>query len=146
MSNLIKFQDYPSTETPLNAENLNHNFNELNKQNTFLEEEQVIGTWLGKPLYRKIISMNIPTTATDGTLVSSEEAHNIENMDTFYIKNSFFIDNQGVSFKIPAVTMGTTTNKVRVDLTKSALRAFNTVSYWSGFTLYAVVEYTKTTD
>ena len=26
---LIKFQDYPSTETPLNAENLNHNFNEL---------------------------------------------------------------------------------------------------------------------
>lgn len=29
--NLIKFQNYPSTETPLNAENLNHNFNELNK-------------------------------------------------------------------------------------------------------------------
>ena len=28
---LIEFQDYPSTETPLNAENLNHNFNELNK-------------------------------------------------------------------------------------------------------------------
>ena len=27
--NLIEFQDYPSTETPLNAENLNHNFNEL---------------------------------------------------------------------------------------------------------------------
>ena len=26
---LIKFQDYPSTETPLNAENLNHNFNEI---------------------------------------------------------------------------------------------------------------------
>ena len=26
---LIEFQDYPSTETPLNAENLNHNFNEL---------------------------------------------------------------------------------------------------------------------
>lgn len=26
---LIEFQDYPSNETPLNAENLNHNFNEL---------------------------------------------------------------------------------------------------------------------
>lgn len=26
---LIEFKDYPSTETPLNAENLNHNFNEL---------------------------------------------------------------------------------------------------------------------
>lgn len=27
--NLIEFKDYPSTETPLNAENLNHNFNEF---------------------------------------------------------------------------------------------------------------------
>lgn len=27
--NLIEFKDYPSTETPLNAENLNHNFNEI---------------------------------------------------------------------------------------------------------------------
>ena len=30
---LIKFQDYPSTETPLNAENLNHNFNCLAEKN-----------------------------------------------------------------------------------------------------------------
>ena len=31
--NLIEFQDYPSTETPLNAENLNHNFNYLAERN-----------------------------------------------------------------------------------------------------------------
>jgi hypothetical protein len=31
---LIEFQDYPSTETPLNAENLNYNFNELAKNGT----------------------------------------------------------------------------------------------------------------
>lgn len=30
---LIEFKDYPSTETPLNAKNLNNNFNEL-KNNT----------------------------------------------------------------------------------------------------------------
>ena len=30
---LIEFQNYPSTETPLNAENLNHNFNELAEKN-----------------------------------------------------------------------------------------------------------------
>ena len=35
--NLIKFQNYPSTETPLNAENLNHNFNELNKKGNFIK-------------------------------------------------------------------------------------------------------------
>jgi hypothetical protein len=57
--NLIEFQDYPSTETPLNAENLNHNFNELNKANTYSTEEQVIGTWAdGKPIYRKIASFD----------------------------------------------------------------------------------------
>ena len=30
---LIEFKDYPSTETPLNAENLNYNFNEVNTKN-----------------------------------------------------------------------------------------------------------------
>lgn len=29
---MIEFKDYPSTETPLNAENLNHNFNELKRK------------------------------------------------------------------------------------------------------------------
>ena len=30
---LVEFKNYPSTETPLNAENLNNNFNEVNKVN-----------------------------------------------------------------------------------------------------------------
>ena len=29
---LIEFKDYPNTDTPLNAENLNHNFNELQEK------------------------------------------------------------------------------------------------------------------
>ena len=30
---LIKFKDLPSTDTPINAENLNHNFNYLAEKN-----------------------------------------------------------------------------------------------------------------
>lgn len=144
----MKKINFVNNEAPyLNAENLNQMQDNIEEAiGNYSTKEQVIGTWLDKPLYRKVLSMNIPTTATDGTMVSSEAAHNIANMDIYYIKNNFFIDNQGVSFQIPAVTMGTTTNKVRVDLTKSVLRTYNTVSYWSGFKLYAVVEYTKTTD
>lgn len=40
----------------------------VNKLNTYSEEEQVIGTYLGKPLYRKVITGNI---ADDTTLVSN---------------------------------------------------------------------------
>ena len=144
----MKKINFVNNEAPyLSAENLNQMQDNIEEAiSNYSTKEQVIGKWLDKPLYRKVISMVIPTTATDGTMVSSEATHNIENMDTYYIKNSFFIDNQGVSFQIPAVTMGTVTNKVRADLTKNVLRIYNTVSYWSGFTLYAVVEYTKTTD
>lgn len=35
---LIEFKDYPDTSTPLNAENLNNNFNELNKA---IEQEKL---------------------------------------------------------------------------------------------------------
>jgi hypothetical protein len=30
---LIEFKDYPNTETPINANNINNNFNELNEKN-----------------------------------------------------------------------------------------------------------------
>lgn len=46
---LIEFQDYPSTGTPLNAENLNHNFNEITALiETFNEMKTITlnGQWM----------------------------------------------------------------------------------------------------
>lgn len=72
--NKIDFQNLPSTETPINAENLNQMqtnieeaVNESSKEK-YSTDEQVIGTWInGKPLYRKVIETTTPTVATDGT-------------------------------------------------------------------------------
>lgn len=63
---LIEFKDLPNTDTPINADNLNHNFNELNKANTYSTDEQVIGIWIdGKPIYRKVIDIGTLPNATN---------------------------------------------------------------------------------
>ena len=53
---LIEFKNLPDTSTPLSAENLNNNFNELNNRGIYSTEEKVVGTWIdGKPIYRKVV-------------------------------------------------------------------------------------------
>ncbi|MBQ8044717.1 MAG: tail fiber protein [Clostridia bacterium] len=50
--------------------------NEINEINTYSTEEQVIGMWIGKPYYRKIINVNNLAIADGVTL-----EHGIENID-----------------------------------------------------------------
>lgn len=61
---LIEFEDFPSTNTPINAENLNNNFNELNDYNSIKIRFSTSGNY------------SIPTTDANtklpfGTIVSS---------------------------------------------------------------------------
>lgn len=61
---LIEFKNLPDTSTPLSAENLNNNFNELNNRDVYSTEEKVVGTWInGKPIYRIVYSINVTETS-----------------------------------------------------------------------------------
>lgn len=85
---LIEFQDYPSTETPLNAENLNHNFNELNKDNIYSTEETFTGKyWIdGKKIYRKVVT---------GTITSAHTKINLSHDNIINISGKILGDNGG---------------------------------------------------
>ena len=90
----IIFEDLPSTKTPLNAENLNkiqdnienainkinNEIISINNKSVFSTEEQIIGTWFGKPLYRKNLSKTI-TSSTNADLGSINDVDYINVVD-----------------------------------------------------------------
>ena len=112
--------------------------------------------WIdGKPIYRKVLQVTLPSTSTQGTYVSgytaigatvdtgirvfgiiSNEANGIVEQ---YVILPFETDNSGVQFMINP-------NSRSVVAEKNTVRTFNSNPAWSGKTAYVVVEYTKTTD
>ena len=79
----IIFENLPSTNTPINASNLNqlqtNVENEFNKITNYSTEEQVIGTLFGKPLYRKTFRL---------TNIGTEQSLGLENVDDIFFDAS----------------------------------------------------------
>ena len=171
----IRFEDLPSTNTPINAENLNklnnvivsseepttgeevwidnvnkkihtktnngyeefYNEEEHNKVN-YSTSEQRIGTWLGKPLYRKVFEIS-NISGTDMNFGTGLTGINVVDIRGF-LKSS---DGSG-SLPIPFI-LGE--DYLYVNTTsKGAQIRIRTNDTWSGFILFGTLEYTKTTD
>lgn len=138
---LIEFQDYPSTETPLNAENLNHNFNELNKNNIYSTEETFTGKYWtdGKKIYRKVIT---------GIISTGTKNHNISNFGEITNFYGHIIKSNGKQEFIPRMVLS------NPELYGIAIGDFSTTGFYIEFgSNYTNVqkgvltlEYTKTTD
>ena len=84
----IEFKDYPSTETPLNAEILNRLQDNIeNAINNYSQEEQVIGTWIdGTPVYRRIVEYRFGEANTDNVIT------NIPNLKRFIKIDGYWVD------------------------------------------------------
>ena len=139
---LIEFKDYPNTSTPLNAENLNNNFNELNRANIYSTEEQVVGTWMGKPLYRKVIIANNISISNATTIATG-----ITNADTITecrgkFKNSY----SGLTLTYPLVQNSGTILSCNFLNGDIVFQGNETYSSSSDRTHIFTLEYTKTTD
>ena len=103
-------------------------------------EEQVIGTWFDKPLYRKTVEL--------GTLPNNSEkqiAHNINNLDILVNCYGTAKDTNGNIFVFPNVDNDGLKCSVRLVADSTNLKVV-TGSDRSGFSGYATIEYTKTTD
>lgn len=110
--------------------------------NVYSDEEVVVGTWFGKPLYRKCFVINFSTPVT-GETVLIDFAANIINLE-----------------KIPKIDTITTTNDGNVYYGNYSYNTYGIYYYLNNaftFTRYygttkkvskveLVVEYTKTTD
>ena len=119
-----------------------YNANAINKlvKDVYSEKEQVIGTWLGKPLYRKVYVIN-HTGTTDITV-------NDIDFDTAYINgNSFFI-NDVYHIKY-GYASSANTDWSRAYIKKDSRQIFlelGTTYSNKELTSYVIIEYTKTTD
>ena len=113
--------------------------NYVNGLETYSTSETRVGTWIdGKPIYRKIYTISL---GSDSNIF---EAHNLSNLDKFWINN-------GISFvyksdeSIPANWYYSSSDWARTWLTNNHIR-FRSPSNLTGRTLYITIEYTKTTD
>lgn len=113
--------------------------NNIDRLHTYSEEEIKIGTWLGKPLYRKTINF--------GALLNNAEKeveHNINNIETV-VKIYGFTTTGVLTFPIPLAS--TTPTSSIYCFERYGKITVGTGSDRTEYTkTYMTIEYTKTTD
>lgn len=136
---LVTFEDLPSTNTPINANNLNNNFNELNNANIYSASEIKIGTFLNKPLYRKVIDCGqLPNTTL------KDVSTGLSNVIVQNIYGKAYNSGTGNSLPLPYVTIGTA-GGVMLAFNSNNVR-IQTDTDRSGWTGIVILEYTKNSD
>lgn len=113
----------------------------VNKLNTYSEEEQRIGTWLGKPLYRKVVTATTPSEINVGTDIYNASSLNIDMLVN--IKHALkgewneFASNDTVFSFFSRINLSENTRQITCKITDEAYTNKN---------FYLILEYTKTTD
>lgn len=152
--NKIDFKNLPDTTTPLSAENLNllqdnvedgisdgvseaKSYTDTKVLETYSTTEQVIGTWLGKPLYRQVISTTTPSSTSVDTIGTITNIDKIVKLDGFITYS-----NQQVPLTFAYST--TVLNAIMIEGTN--VRCKITANAYLNCPCIVIAEYTKTTD
>lgn len=134
-------------EPKLSVRNSNGVYEEFAKKSeeVYSTEEQRIGTWIdGKPLYRKIVNAQFGTVV-QGTETTVEV--NLKNVD-FILVDKYWLDRKTAS---SVINQGYVTDALYLGYTSfsnsnTTLRFRTKQSWVSNTAIYAIIEYTKTTD
>lgn len=128
---------------------------EIKENNEYSTEERRIGTWIdGKPLYRKVIQTTTPTVTANGT--SAWQQVVMQNVKFGRVTDCQMLSNVANGTLLSPITRSTlaaglnqfisvsfvnnTSNNTGVFQIESSSTTYN------NRTVYAVIEYTKTTD
>lgn len=119
-------------------------------ENVYSTVETRIGTWIdGKPLYRKVFTGDGPTSANVWTLIPNSSISDIDAIVRLYGSLS---DDRGVTYTIPVANGQSSCIVVysKQYLPNSGLRVGVSLnanaSSFLNLQVYAMIEYTKTTD
>lgn len=147
----INFKDLPLTETPINSNNLNLLQDNIEEAiENYSLEEQVIGTWLEKPLYRKVVTYNnAEAIGATNTTTTVNIPHNISNIG-LVVNHKLIMDKvNNIQYMFPAYNGDSTVKKgtviSEIHSTAVLMRIIND-TWGAGKTFYIILEYTKTTD
>lgn len=141
----IDFKNLPDTSTPYTAENFNqlqtNVENAINGVAEYSTEETIIGTWLGKPLYRKVIYVSEIDCSTAGFKYVQ---HGVSNVD-IPVKIDYILNaksNQPTTYNnvITAFAIERASDGVSSSI-RFYVGAWDNIKDW-----YFIFEYTKTTD
>lgn len=118
------------------------NDNDISK-GTYSTNETRIGTWMGKPLYRKVLS----TVGLAGE-TKKAIAYNITNPDKIWIVGGFTYSDRRV-VTLPMVGYdGDLTQKIDVwvETQENVVKLYSNGGWGNDWTFYVIINYTKTTD
>lgn len=112
---------------------------------TYSTNERVIGTWMDKPLYRKVIQYkNSSTIGATGTSTEISIPHGISNLGQVTRRDLNNEANQTFPRAAGSSSITSWTGLVLVSSTDAIMRIVNDT--WGPRTWYVTLEYTKTTD
>lgn len=117
--------------------------NTLDNNFNYSTAEQKVGKWIGKPLYRKVI-----TTVNLGTSIKKEIPYNIDNVDKIWIENGY-VSSTKRTVTLPMVGYnGSLTDKVDIWIERSTdtVNLFSNGGWGDEWEFTIILNYTKTTD
>lgn len=108
-----------------------------NDRNTYSTSETFTGKyWIdGKPIYRKVLSFTLSNSVNAFTY----KAHGISNIGTYKAIDLYYTHSTG-TFKTPNDLI------VELSIDENYIIYYNNNQYITGDEVYAILEYTKTTD
>jgi hypothetical protein len=149
--NPTDWQNLPNTTTPVNRNNLKKIEDELETLDTekanvnnvkiYSTNERKIGTWMGKPAYGKVI-ITSEYIAPNSTI---NVAHNISNLGIAF-KHDATIYYNGSSIPVPSHYEEQNNNLIVQEINSTNIKVTTYNESWGNYTLYIILEYTKTTD
>ncbi len=112
------------------------------EENIYSTDEQVVGKWIdGKPLYRKVVTVNAPSQANNSEIIYSlESGCNIRKIDGFIItktKNKYNINTYFTTSDFIYAYIHNDNRTIYMKIGNTA---------YIGSTVTLILEYTKTTD
>ena len=121
-----------------------HNLDNMIADSNYSAEEKVIGTWFGKPLYKK--TLLIDSFPNNG---AAKHYHGIVNPDKVFVdvSNSFIETKNEKNVIIPIVSMNGMglDEKISLWADKEVICLYANVDY-SAYSGVVTLKYTKTTD
>ena len=109
--------------------------------NVYSSTEEVVGTWLGKPLYRKVIDSGALPNAS----VKQVDA-NISNFKLFTKLEGIAYNSSGNIAPFPNANLGSNSGIITIATVNDAIYIKTNVNLSSYTDSYLIIEYTKTTD
>ena len=107
--------------------------------------ESRIGTYEGKPVYRKVIKTVMTSWATTTNFAAINVAHGIKNFGVA-LNVSSYVDRSDRRYKIPYYNGNGVLNTFFMYADNTNVVYRNKTAWGSAYTLYTIIDYTKTTD